>query len=164
MPAKSQHTIPRLHLQHFVGPEPAGQVWTYDAITGKRWSAVPEETCVQTHFYSAERSDGTMDTQLEEFLSGVESRAAPIYESLLQGRLPRDSQARVLFSQFLALMHCRTTAMRRMAGEIRGRGAQILSYAYASNPRAFESLTRRLEAEKGKKIDPELKEQVRQQW
>jgi Protein of unknown function (DUF4238) len=116
LPAKSQHTIPRLHLQHFVGPEPAGQVWTYDAISGKRWSRVPEETCVQTHFYSAERSDGATDTRLEEFLSQVESRAAPVYEALLKKRLPRD-QARADFAQFLALMHCRTTTMRRMAAK-----------------------------------------------
>jgi Protein of unknown function (DUF4238) len=161
LPAKSQHTIPRLHLQHFVGPEPAGQVWAYDATTGKRWSAIPEETCVQTHFYSAERNDGAMDTRLEEFLSQIESRAAPVYEALLKGLLPRD-QARADFAQFLALMHCRTTTMRRMAGEIHGRGAQIAAYAWASNPDSFETLTRSLEAEKGEKIDPALKEQVRQ--
>jgi len=160
--AKSQHTIPRLHLQHFVGRQPADQVWTYDAATGRRWSAIPEETCVQTHFYSAERRDGTMDTRLEEFLSQVESCAAPVYERLLKLRTPEDAQARFYFAQFLAIMHCRTTAMRRMAGEIQGRGAQILSYAYANNPQAFESLTRRFEQERGKKVDPLLKEKVRQ--
>jgi hypothetical protein len=130
-------------------------------MAARQWSAVPEETCVQTHFYSAEREDGTMDTRLEEFLSQVESRAAPVYESLLTGRLPQNPQARWDFSQFLALMHTRTTAMRRMAGEIRGRSAQIHSYAYASNPKAFESLTRRIEAEKGEKMEPALKEKVR---
>jgi Protein of unknown function (DUF4238) len=160
--AKSQHTIPRLHLQHFAGSQPAGQVWTYDALTGKRWSAIPEETCVQTHFYSAEGKDGTRDTRLEDFLSQVESRAAPIDQSLLKGLLPRNSQTRVDFAQFLALMHCRTTAMRRMAGDIQGRGIQILNYAYASNPEAFESLTQRVEAEKGAKVDPTIKERIRQ--
>jgi hypothetical protein len=58
------------------------------------------------------------------------SRAAPVYEGLLKGRLPQEPQARLDFAQFLTLMHTRTTAMRRMAGEIRGRGAQIHSYAY----------------------------------
>lgn len=56
----------------------AGQVWTYDAATDRPWSAVAEETCKQTHFYSIERDDGTMDTQIEEFLSTIESRAAPV--------------------------------------------------------------------------------------
>jgi hypothetical protein len=159
---KSQHTIPRLHLQHFAGPDPVGQVWTYDAVDARQWSTIPEETGVQTHFYSAERDDGTMDTRLEELLAQVESRAAPIYDDLLKGRFPQNPQARLYFAQFLALMHTRTTAMRRMAGEVRGRGAQIHSYAYASNPEAFEALTRRVEAEKGEKMDPVLKEKVRQ--
>jgi Protein of unknown function (DUF4238) len=83
MKVKSQHIIPRLHLQHFAGRDPPGQVWTYDAETGRQWSAIPEETCVQTHFYSAGREDGTMDTRVEEFLAQVESRAAPVYGGLL---------------------------------------------------------------------------------
>lgn len=163
MPPKGHHVIPRLHLQHFAGPDPAGQVWTYDKLAGKCWSAIPEETAVQTHFYSAERDDGTMDTRLEDFLAGIESKAAPVYEGLLQGRIPGGTQERVDFAQFLALMYTRTTAMRRMAAQIRGRGAQIHSYAYASNPETFETLTRRLEAEKGEALDPAIKEKVRQE-
>lgn len=58
MPPKGHHFIPRLHLQHFAGPDPQGQVWTYDAQTGNVWSAIPEEIAVQTHFYSAGRYDG----------------------------------------------------------------------------------------------------------
>lgn len=162
MTAKSQHTIPRLHLQNFAGPHPTGQVWTYDAIAAREWSAIPEETCVQTHFYSAERDDGTMDTRLEEFLANVESHAASVYEHLLRGQLPEDPQRRLDFAQFLAVMHTRTTAMRRIAGEIRGRGVQIRNYAYASDPKAFGALVRRFEKQKGQKVDPTLKERVRQ--
>ncbi len=77
MAPKGQHFIPRLHLQHFAGDNPKGQVWTYDATSGQAWSAIPEETAVQTHFYSAERDDGSMDTRIEEFLSIVEGAAAP---------------------------------------------------------------------------------------
>jgi Protein of unknown function (DUF4238) len=98
MSPKSHHTIPRLHLQHFAGPEPFGQVWTYDAIAARQWSAIPEETGVQTHFYSAERDDGTMDTRLEKFLAQVEGRAAPLYEGLLKGCLPQGPQARLYFA------------------------------------------------------------------
>jgi len=158
---KGQHFIPRLHLQHFAGPAPKGQVWTYDAIGAKAWSAIPDETAVQTHFYSTEREDGSMDTRIEEFLSTIESAAAPVYEGLLKGVIPKDSQARTDFAQFLALMHVRTPAMRRMAAEIHGRGVQIHNYAYASNPEAFESLTRRVEEEKGEPIDPKIKEEIR---
>jgi hypothetical protein len=163
MQPKGHHTIPRLHLQHFAGQNPPGQVWTYDAVVGREWSAIPEETAVQTHFYSAQKDDGTMDTRLEEFLAEIESKAAPVYEQLLAGRLPGATQGRPDFAQFLALMYTRTTAMRRMAAEIRGRGAQIHSYAYAINPEAFEALTRRVEAEKGEAMDPVLKERIRQE-
>jgi hypothetical protein len=54
---KQQHTIPRLHLQYFAGAE--GRVFNYDAIAGKVWAAAPEETAVETHFYSAELADGS---------------------------------------------------------------------------------------------------------
>jgi hypothetical protein len=162
MVAKGQHVIPRLHLQHFAGTQPAGQVWTYDAAQGKSWSTIPEETAVQTHFYSAERDDGSMDTRLEDFLAGVESNAAPVYERLLNRVIPKDPQARMDFAQFLALMHVRTPGMRRMYGEIAGRGVQIHNYAYASNDKAFETLIRGVEKDRGEQIDPALKEKVRQ--
>ncbi len=108
---KGHHTVSRLHLQHFAGSKPAGQIWTYDAVTGREWSAIPEETSVQTHFYSAERDDGSIDTRIEEFLSTVESNAAPVYEGLLRGQIPGESQERVDFAQFIALMYTRTTAI-----------------------------------------------------
>jgi hypothetical protein len=162
MTPKSQHFNPRLHLQHFAGTDPKGQVWTYDAVNGKIWSAIPDETAVQTHFYSAEKDDGTKDTRLEELLSKVESNAAPIYRELLNGNIPKESQGRVDFAQFLAIMHVRTPAMRRMAGELIGRSAQILQYAYASNPKSFDALTKQVEAEKGEAMDPAIKEKVRQ--
>jgi hypothetical protein len=88
MAPKAHHTVPRLHLQNFAGTNPPGQVWTYDATTGKCWSQIPEETGIQTHFYSVGRDDGTHDTRIEEMLSGFESRAAPVYESLLHGDIP----------------------------------------------------------------------------
>jgi Protein of unknown function (DUF4238) len=128
----------------------------------RQWSAVPEETCVQKHFYSAERDDGTIDARLEIFLSEVEGRAAPVYEGLLEGRLPRSPQSRFDFAQFLALLHTRTTAMRRMFAEITGRMTQIHNYAYAANRKAFEGLMCRFEAEQGETIDSALKEKIRQ--
>jgi Protein of unknown function (DUF4238) len=81
--AKRQHFNPALHLRHFVGAEPKGQVWTYDKQTGGMRSGTPENTAVESHFYSVERGDGSMDTTIEDYLAGVESNAAPVYEALL---------------------------------------------------------------------------------
>jgi hypothetical protein len=161
MPPKGHHFIPRLHLEHFAGNDPQGQVWTYDAQTGRVWSAIPEETAVQTHFYSAENPDGTMNTSLEEALSKVEGAAAPTYERLLQGVIPEVSQERMDFAYFIGLMYVRTPAMRRMVAEIYGRGIQIHNYAYATHPEAFETLMHEFESETGYKLDPAAKEDIK---
>jgi len=130
MGPKSHHVIPRLHLANFVGDEPRGQVWTYDSLNLKSWSAIPDETATQTHFYSVPDQDGTMDTRIETMLSEFESRAAPHYRALLSGNVPVE-QAKMEFAEFLGLMFSRTTAMRRMHAEITGRGIQIQQYATA---------------------------------
>ncbi len=160
--AKRQHYIPRMHLKQFVGVQPKGQVWTYDAETGAVRSATPENTAVETHFYSVKAADGTMDTRIEEYLSGVESSAAPVYEALLRGELPGDPQLRVYFSEFLATMYVRTPGMRRMHAEIMSRGAQITNYAYGANVRAFDALVKRMAADGGPVIDEAQKDSVRQ--
>ena len=132
MPPKGQHFIPCLHLKHFTGPKPEGHVWTYEKETGKCWSSIPEQTAKQTHFYSIEKPDGTMDSHIEETLSQFEGRADPVYEALLAGNIPSPSNAsneRMYFSQFVALMMARTPAMRRMYAEVIGRGIQIRNYA-----------------------------------
>jgi hypothetical protein len=163
LPAKRQHFNPILHLGHFVGP-PDSHVWTYDKQTGEVRHATPENTAVQTHFYSVELDDGSMDTRIEDYLAEVESNAAPIYRALLSGNIPGETQARADFAQFLALMYVRTPAMRRMAGEIQGRSVQIRNYAYATNPKAFDSLLRRVEKNGGPVLNTEEKEQLRQKF
>lgn len=161
---KRQHFIPRLHLQHFVGMEPNGQVWTYESLTGNVRSAVPEETAVETHFYSIEEPDGTMNTRIEDFLASVESKAAPVYESLLHNEMPTDPQKRADFADFLAFMYVRTPAMRRMSGEMYSRHIQIMCYAYGSNKNAFNALNKRVEEEGGRVLTAEEKERLRNQF
>ena len=150
------HFIPIMHLKHFTGPSPKGQVWTYDAKTGDVRSATPENTAVERHFYSFEGADGTMDTRVEDYLASIENDAAPIHEGLLAGRIPPDdTQERADFSSFLAVMHVRTPAMRRIAGELMGRHIQIMAHAYGSDPsRASESLLSRAEKDGIARPDP----------
>ena len=162
MVAKAQHTVPRLHLQHFAGVKPEGQVWTYDSQSGRNWSKIPEETGTETHFYSLQREDGTHDTRIEDMLSAIESRAAPVYEGLLNGVIPKpNTQARVYFAEFVAMLYARTSAMRRINAEVYSHGIQAQSYAYAENARAFDKLIRDIEKDRGESITPEVKEQIR---
>lgn len=157
---KAQHVIPRLHLAYFAGQK--GQVWTYNKNTGAVWSAVPEETAVQTHFYSMERDDGTYDTTLEETLAKIESNAAPVYRELLTGKIPpKTDENRGHFAQFLATIFTRTPAMRRDAGEIAGRGIQIQNYATGMHDGAFATLVRQIEERESKKLTEEDKALLR---
>jgi hypothetical protein len=162
MGGKSQHTVPRLHLCNFAGAEPAGQVWTYDCVSGKSWSQIPEETGTVTHFYSVQKEDGTHDTRIEDMLSAIESRASSVYKSLLSGEIPKkDTQARVYFAEFVAMMYVRTSGMRRMNADIQSRGLQTLNFAYAQNDAAFNRLIQGVEKDRGGTITPAIKEEVR---
>jgi Protein of unknown function (DUF4238) len=159
---KRQHTIPCLHLKYFRGDNPKGQVWTYDAMSGRQWSATAENTSVAGNFYSGERPDGTMGTSIEEHLSLIESAAAPVYEALLRCEIPADhSQDKMNFAHFLGLMYVRTTSMRRMATESYGRFMQIMLYATAAHPAAFETSMRRYEQERGELFDAEERAELR---
>jgi Protein of unknown function (DUF4238) len=139
---KSHHYSPVLHLRNFVGNAPAGHVWTYDKQSGNSRSSIPEETGFETHFYSVERDDGTKDTTIEKFLADVESKAAPVYRDLLEGKLP-EGQPKADFANFLAAMFARTPSLRRMFGEMKSRALQIHNYAYGIDDRAFESFVKR---------------------
>jgi len=101
------------------------------------WSAAPENTAVEGHYYSAERPDGTMDTRIEEHLAKMEGLAAPAYEALLRYNVPKDSQARADFATFLALMHVRTPAMRAWRLRYTVRGSSPYSMRTLSNRRIF---------------------------
>ncbi|MGA2894307.1 MAG: DUF4238 domain-containing protein [Xanthobacteraceae bacterium] len=150
---KSQHHTPVLHLRNFVGTAPEGHVWTYDKQTGTRRSSIPEETGFETHFYSVERDDGTMDTTIENLLAEIESKAAPVYRDLLKDKICH-GQPKSDFANFVACIFARTPSMRRMFAETLSRDLQIRNYAYGTNDKAFESFISR----SGKDRPPHLPE------
>src|ERR1700722_9142062 len=158
---KRQHTVPRLHLRHFVGRDPEGHVWSYESRSGRVWSATPENTAVESHFYSAERTDGTMDTAIEEHLSKIESLAAPVYSALLRGEIPDKCQERANFAHFLSLMYARTGSMRRVAAESYGRFMQTVMFAHTQFPDAFDTVMRRYEQTIGHSLTAEQREAAR---
>lgn len=156
---KSQHHVPVLHLRNFAGPDPKGHVWTYDKQTGRARSSIPEETGFETHFYSVERDDGTMDTRIEDVLAEIESKAAPVYRDLVTGKMC-EGQPKSDFANFIACMFARTLSMRRMFAEVLSRGAQIRNHAYGTNEKAFESLIKRSGKDRAP-LDQEGKEALR---
>ncbi len=159
--AKKQHVIPRLHLQYFTGED--GRVWTYDALSGRRWSRAPEETATEQHFYSFEQADGTLDTRLEENLARIEDRAAPIYKAILDGNVHGLApQSRMDFAHFVGLMYSRTRSVRRQAATCFGQFIQSALYAQALNPHAFNAFIRTFESRSARTLTEEQRAKVRE--
>jgi len=161
MAGKRQHIIPQLHLKHFAGHAPNGHVWTYDATAEEPRSATPVNTAVETHFYSVEMEDGTMNPLMDDYITDVEGKAEPIYRDIIEGKIPGEDQEKADFSTFLAVMYFRTTAMRKMAAELYARQIQIQTYATAAHEGAFETHIRRYEKAEGREISDEEKEIIR---
>jgi hypothetical protein len=161
MSPKRQHIILVLHLKHFVGVKPKGQVWTINKDTGEARSATPENTAVVSHFYSVEKEDGTFDTTFEKGLAEIEGAAAPVYEKLIKGQAISDEE-KANFAAFVAVMHLRTPAKRRDVAELIGRHVQIMSYAQGVHDTAFEGLVKRYEEGEGRKLSEAEKERLRE--
>jgi hypothetical protein len=122
----------------------------------------PESTAFERHFYSLKRDDGSWDTQFDEWLTGVEDKAHPIYSDLLRGVVPvDDTQEKADFALYLATIWGRTKATRRFMAEVYASHMQMLNHATASHKEIFEGHMRRLEEEFGHPISAETREEVR---
>lgn len=163
MPGARQHITPVFHLTQFAGHHPKDCVWVYDRKEGSARPVAPNSAGFERHFYSVKRDDGSWDTQLDDWITGVEATAHPIYLELLAGIVPTDdAQAKADFAVYLSTIYARTKAMRRFAAETYASLIQMTNHATAAHPDVFESHIRLLEQDRGKPIDPKLKEEVRQ--
>ena len=158
---KAQHTVQRFHIAQFAGHDPKGHVWIYDNRSGEPRSTVPENVSIENNFYSFERTDGTWDNVLDDWITKVESKATPVYLKLVNGEIPPYSQDKYDFAQYLALAYVRTRAMRRMSAETIGQLMQVTHYAHAANSRAFEAGVARYEKAKGKTLTSEAREDLK---
>lgn len=151
---RNQHIVPSLCLDYFTDAK--GHVWTYTK-KGRSWHRRPQDTAKIAHFYSVERADGTMDTNIEDILSRIESDASEPYRTLVSGRLIYgDDKAN--FARFLGAQVSRTQATRRVAAKINAMILQNYLHVTASHDAAFKEMVNRLR-EDGIKIENE--EEVR---
>ena len=163
MHAKQQHKIPRLHLQYFAGHDGKSDVWTYCKKSKKCWSASPQRTAKQGYFYSLKTDNGDWNHSLDEWLQTVETKAAPIYEAIIDGSIPsKGSQERYDFAVFLASMHTRTEAFFEMAAEYHSMQIFLKGNVIADNDDAFEKSIQEYENEIGKKLSENQKAKTRQ--
>jgi Protein of unknown function (DUF4238) len=80
--------------------------------------------------------DGEYNDRIETWLSDVESKAAPVYERLLDGEIP-SGQERAEFATFVASLHVRTPAQLRKAGEAIGYVNQRIARLITATPERF---------------------------
>jgi hypothetical protein len=162
MPGSRQHITPVHHLAQFTGKHPEGCVWVYDRDEDTTRPTAPESTGFEHHFYSLKRDDGSWDTRLDEWITGVEAKAHPIYQELLRGVLPvDDTQEKADFAVYLSTIWGRTKATRRFVAEVYASHMQMLNHATAAHEEAFDAHIRRLEKEFGHAVDPKTREEVR---
>lgn len=155
---KSHHHTPEFYLKYFASPS-TGQVWNYDKVNGCVWPASPDETGCANHLYSVTAEDGTRITDIEDTMSKIETAAAPLFNTLIEGGNFSDSQ-RYDVANFFALAFVRTNSFRRMYAELYGEFRMLRDYLVASDDTAFEHQMERFQEARGK-ISEEAKQKLR---
>lgn len=121
----------------------------YDNNTGTVRHSIPKETGFQRNYYSVPgEEEGQYDDSIEQWLSGVETKAARPYETLLSGEIPQD-QARADFAVYLSSQYARSPTTRRMYAEVHASGAHAIMKVITETPERFESQLRQFEAKEG---------------
>ena len=162
MSGPGHHTTQRYHLAQFAGDSPKGHVWVYDKIAGTTRSDVSENISVENHFYSIENEDGSWDTRLDDWITGVEGKSKPVYDALLKEQVPPYSQDKYDFALYLAVSYARTRTQRRIATETYGNFMQTMMYAMASNDQWFAREVKAYEEKHGKSVTDEEKQRLRE--
>jgi hypothetical protein len=161
MSGPGHHTTQRFHRAQFAGDRPKGHVWIYDKSTGNARSDLPENISVENHFYSIEKDDGTWDSGLDDWITGVEGTARPVYDTLLNEDIPQYSQAKYDFALYLAVTYARTRTRRRVTTDAYGQMVQSTLFALASNDQWFEQEMKDFEAKHGTTLTEQKKQELR---
>lgn len=143
---KQQHYLPRFHLDYFKDAD--GKVWTFDTVGGDVWAASPANTARQGNFYSPKDESGEYIDGIEDWLTNIESTAAPLYAQVIEGKVLRD-QERADFSAFLASLYARSPANIRTSAELQGHAIQFAYSAYLGDRDLFDRSFDEMDKEKG---------------
>ena len=126
-----QHTVPRFLLKNFAADK-KHRVWVFDKHTGKRYRTNIKNVAAERGFYDIPL--GGTQVSLEPELARIESRTAPLLQSILDARslgAVTDGPRSVL-SFFLAALFVRTKEYRlrfehlgqSVKARLEGRGAR----------------------------------------
>lgn len=156
---KRQHFVPRFYLAHFADNNEL--VWTYDTLEAAVRSSKPEQTAVESNFYSPADNEGNYNDSLETWLSQVESDGAALYPRVLRGD-PLEGNERQRFAVFLASLFGRSPAMITAYAEMQGYSAQLLTQFSAADPKIFEAQMNDFDSHCGRTTSPNERNELRE--
>jgi hypothetical protein len=112
--ARAQHYIPQFLLQNFTANGRDDEhLWVTAPLQKKRWKSLPKETGHQRDFYRVE-AEGIDPNVAEKFLSGLESDAAPILQTIIEEQsVPTGDAEREILTWFLAFWLARVPSPRK---------------------------------------------------
>lgn len=155
---KKQHFVPRFYLSHFCDED--GAVWTYAPKSEPR-ARKPEETAVETNFYSPVMEGGERYDEVEKLLAQIESLAAPLWEELMSGsKISGDARDKIAI--FIAAQYLRSPAMLGAGAEMAASMAHRKVQLIASSKERHNKSIDQYEVATGTRISPEDREKMRE--
>lgn len=143
---KRHHFVPQFYLSNFAGED--GQVWTYDMESASVRSSTVENTAYEKYLYSVTLEDGKRTDDLENLISDIESKAAPVVSKVIGGEeLTGDERAS--FASFMGISYVRTDAFRHLYAQLAMNKLQIENLALAKNDEAFKARIKKYQEDCG---------------
>jgi hypothetical protein len=159
MAKKKHHYIPKFYLDGFVDLD--GFIWIYDKDMEKMFRQKSEAAAYEKDYFSFINLEGGKDSEtIENFIASLESISAETIKKILASRSIDELNVvdKSKFALFVALMMVRIPNYRRnIESGFAEISKRVLMFS-AANKQFFESTLRRIEEERGKKIDIPIEE------
>lgn len=154
---KKQHYVPRFYLRYFVDQD--DNLWVYDKVTGDVRISSPEKAGFEKNFYSLKDDQDQHIDLIDEWLTGVERTAAPLYGKVLGGEVLK-GQEKMDFAVFLSSLYTRSPAYIRAAAELYGKLLQNFTAKQFKNRDDLERIMDEVDEKNGTTTSEELRDKV----
>lgn len=120
---KRSHYVPQFNLRGFADEEE--RIWVYDRAKKEYRHQKVDQVALINHYYRIEKRDGTLSTEIEQFLSEIEGNAASALEKLERGR-PITEQEKVYIAVFAALQLTRVPDFEKVQNEMQEKTIRMM--------------------------------------
>ena len=153
---KRHHYLPRFYLENFCND---GQLWVFDRKNKQYRNQTPNNTALQTHYYSVEDKKGNKNTDIELFLSRIEGQAQPIISKINASEQISNKEKDIL-SIFIALLMNRVPDFEKSVNEVNEYLIKQMSNLMFSDEKTTQSILSQDERDTGKKPTVTAKDTV----